>query len=214
MNRPLSLITLLLMGLMVGCAPTASGEAGAVGLGQTPVASVDTPTSAPTATPQPTNTATVAPTSTPEPSLTIELAPTETATTVPVVASTYTSTAMPSATPALSQDSSDLEEVVSYGLEVYHQQYCGVCHQLSAADTAGMFGPTHDGMGSIAEQRIQAPGYAGSATTAGEYIRESIISPDAYLVPGYEVTSHHMPTYAHLEEGDIDALVQMLLYQE
>jgi len=124
----------------------------------------------------------------------------------------------PSGTPAstltsVSQDNADLEEVVSYGLEVYRQQYCGVCHQLSAAATAGMFGPTHDGMGTIALQRIQAPGYAGAATTAEEYIRESIVSPDAYLVPGYEVTSHHMPAYAHLEEGDIDALVQMLLYQ-
>jgi hypothetical protein len=53
----------------------------------------------------------------------------------------------------------------------------------------------------------------GGATTAREYIRESIVSPDAYLVPGYEVTSHHMPAYGHLEEGEIQALVQLLLVQ-
>jgi len=69
-------------------------------------------------------------------------------------------------------------------------------------------------MRTIAEQRFQAPGYAGSATTPAEYIRESIVSPNTYLVPGYEVTNHHMPAYTHLEEGDIDALVQMLLNQK
>jgi hypothetical protein len=68
-------------------------------------------------------------------------------------------------------------------------------------------------MGAIADERIQAPGYAGSATTAEDYIRESLLDPKAYLVPGYEVTSHHMPAYVHLEEGDINALVQMLLQQ-
>jgi hypothetical protein len=62
-------------------------------------------------------------------------------------------------------------------------------------------------MGAIADERIQAPGYAGSATTAEDYIRESLLDPKAYLVPGYEVTSHHMPAYVHLEEGDINALV-------
>jgi len=103
--------------------------------------------------------------------------------------------------------------MVSYGLAVYKKQYCGVCHQLSAAETGGLFGPTHDGMGRTAEEHIQAPDYAGAATTAGDYIHESIVDPKAYIVPGYEVTSHHMPAYAHLEEGDIDALVQMLLQQ-
>jgi mono/diheme cytochrome c family protein len=104
--------------------------------------------------------------------------------------------------------------LVSRGLEVYREQYCGICHQLDAADTAGRFGPAHNDIGAIADQRIQAPGYAGSATSAEEYIRESLLDPTAYLVPGYEFTSHHMPAYAHLEEGDIDALVQMLLHQK
>jgi hypothetical protein len=103
---------------------------------------------------------------------------------------------------------------VGRGLEVYREQYCGICHQFSVAETGGLFGPTHDGIGAIADERIQAPGYAGSATTGEEYIRESLLDPKAYIVPGYELTSHHMPTYAHLEEGDINALVQMLLHQK
>jgi hypothetical protein len=102
---------------------------------------------------------------------------------------------------------------VGRGLEVYREQYCGICHQFSVAETGGLFGPTHDGIGAIADERIQAPGYAGSATTSEEYLRESLLDPKAYIVPGFEVTSHHMPAYVHLEEGDINALVQMLLQQ-
>jgi hypothetical protein len=113
----------------------------------------------------------------------------------------------------ISQDSASTRELVIRGLDVYRQQYCGICHQLSAAETAGKFGPAHDAMGAIAEQRLEAPGYNGAATTPGEYILESLINPKAYLVPGYELTSHHMPAYAHLEQSDLEALVQMLLHQ-
>jgi nitric oxide reductase subunit C len=113
----------------------------------------------------------------------------------------------------ISQDGASTEELVGRGLDVYREQYCGICHQLSAAETAGKFGPTHDAMGAIAEQRLEDTGYKGAATTTGEYIYESLINPKAYLVPGYEVTSHHMPAYAHLEPGDLEALVQMLLHQ-
>jgi hypothetical protein len=126
--------------------------------------------------------------------------------------------ATPVAAPTLasipvSPDSADTDKAVSRGLEVYRQQYCGICHQLSVAETAGKFGPAHDAMGVVAEQRLGAPGYNGAATTPGEYILESLINPKAYLVPGYELTSHHMPAYAHLEQGDLEALVQMLLHQ-
>jgi nitric oxide reductase subunit C len=131
----------------------------------------------------------------------------------------------PSATPAPVQNatpttfpptaaSADTSAQVGRGLEVYKQQYCGLCHQLDAAATAGQFGPSHNGLGLTAEQRIQDPHYTGTATTAAEYIHESIITPKAYLVPGYEHTAHHMPAYGHLSESDVDALVQLLLQQK
>ncbi|GAB4409278.1 MAG: hypothetical protein Fur0044_02830 [Anaerolineae bacterium] len=99
-------------------------------------------------------------------------------------------------------------------MEVYKQQYCGLCHQLDAAATAGQFGPSHNGLGLTAEQRIHDAHYTGTATTAAEYIHESIITPKAYLAPGYEHTAHHMPAYGHLSESDVDALVQLLLQQK
>lgn len=103
--------------------------------------------------------------------------------------------------------------LIEVGLAVYRQQYCGVCHVLSAAGTRGAFGPPHDGMGATAEARIADPGYTGSATTAAEYIMESLIDPYIYLVPGYAATPHRMPPYSHLDPASLDALVAMLLAQ-
>jgi nitric oxide reductase subunit C len=103
---------------------------------------------------------------------------------------------------------------VAQGLAVYRAQYCGLCHELSSADIGGLLGPTHDGVGSVAAERIQAPGYRGSATTAAEYLRESIVAPQAYFVPGYEASSQPMPAYSHLSEEEVLALVQLLLAQE
>jgi mono/diheme cytochrome c family protein len=99
-------------------------------------------------------------------------------------------------------------------MEVYHEQYCGICHQLDAANTGGTFGPTHNGLAQTAEQRLRDPRYAGAATTAAEYVRESILSPALYLVEGYEGSQHHMPAYTNLSETDLDALVQLLLQQK
>lgn len=105
-------------------------------------------------------------------------------------------------------------ERLAEGLRVYRAQYCGVCHQLSAAETTGQFGPSHDEMARIAQERVLHPAYTGSASTPAEYLSESILTPDAYIVDGYEISSHHMPSYAHLSPGDIEALVYLLAHQQ
>lgn len=104
-------------------------------------------------------------------------------------------------------------ERIAAGLAVYKALYCGVCHTLEAAGTAGTFGPPHNGMGETARQRIQEPGYTGTAETAADYIRESIIEPQIYLVPDYALTPHQMPIFNYLEDEQIEALVLMLLAQ-
>ena len=109
--------------------------------------------------------------------------------------------------------SSANDELMSQGLEVYRQHYCGLCHQLTLAGTNGAFGPTHDGMGELARARIESSDYQGAATTPTEYIRESIIHPDAYIVPGYSLSPHRMPAYRELTEQELDALVYLLLQQ-
>ncbi len=106
------------------------------------------------------------------------------------------------------------EDLATIGLQVYKDQFCGICHQLGAAGTGGSFGPTHEGLGSTALSRVSEQGYGGAATNAKEYIRESIVDPKAFIVPGYGITSHPMPAYDFLSEDQILALVQMLLAQE
>jgi mono/diheme cytochrome c family protein len=103
--------------------------------------------------------------------------------------------------------------VIERGIAIYHEQYCGVCHVLTVAGTGGVFGPSHDDMGAVAQERILTPGYRGAATTAAGYIRESIVAPRAYIVPEYQFGHHAMPDYAHLPEEEIDALVSLLLAQ-
>ncbi len=103
--------------------------------------------------------------------------------------------------------------LLAAGLDVYHKQYCGVCHALAAAETTGTFGPAHDALGATAQQRLQDPNYQGQAATAADYIRESIIDPTAYIVPGFATTSHRMPAYSHLQGTILDALVAFLAAQ-
>ncbi len=133
--------------------------------------------------------------------------------------STDTPTAVPNnmlttTTAAIPGDSTDLGQLVASGLEVYRQQYCGICHRLDAASTGGLFGPTHNGMGTTADHRIREAEYAGTATTAEGYIRESIIDPAGYVVPGYEYSRYRMPAYTYLSEADLNALVQILLREK
>lgn len=104
-------------------------------------------------------------------------------------------------------------ELIATGLAVYRAQYCGVCHILDAAETQGTFGPTHNGMGVTAAQRILDPTYTGKARSAAEYLRESIVDPPIYIVPGYSMSSHRMPVYTHLPAADIEALTALLLAQ-
>ena len=96
------------------------------------------------------------------------------------------------------------------GVEVYKEQGCGICHTLSRAGTGGVFGPPHDGVGDEADLRVQDPTYHGGATTGEEYLKESVLDPTAYRVPGYERTRFAMPAYTGIPEQDLAALVAML----
>ena len=105
------------------------------------------------------------------------------------------------------------DDLVAGGLAVYRKQYCGICHILDTANSVGVYGPTHNGMGTTAAQRVRDPGFTGSASTAEEYILESIVDPLAYVVPGYEGTRSQMPAYTNLSDREINALVKFLLQE-
>lgn len=103
--------------------------------------------------------------------------------------------------------------VIAEGVAIYRANYCGVCHELAAANTRGTFAPNHNQVGLMAEQHIASPGYTRHATTPAEYLLESLVDPQAYTVDGYQMTMHPMPAFTHLSEEHLNALVQMLLLQ-
>ena len=107
----------------------------------------------------------------------------------------------------------ELAALSARGLFVYKEQYCGICHQLDSASTKGIFGPSHNGMASLAAARLQDPAYNGAATDVHTYLYESIIEPDAYFVEGFALSPHRMPTYRHIPEDDLEALIVFLAEQ-
>jgi nitric oxide reductase subunit C len=90
---------------------------------------------------------------------------------------------------------------------------CNACH--SVAPGANMAGPSLGGIGTRAAQRVAAADYKGSAKDAAGYIRESILHPSSYVVPGAMYSANgvsFMPTtYGEgLKPEQIDQLVAYL----
>lgn len=67
---------------------------------------------------------------------------------------------------------------------------CAACHiSTGGAATLGpdwmaTGDPNGQGIGTRAEERIEAADYEGAATSGDQYLFESIVLPDAYIVPG------------------------------
>lgn len=59
---------------------------------------------------------------------------------------------------------------------------CQACH--ATREGVALAGPSLAGVATRAKERIAAPGYTGQATDSAAYIRESILHPSTYLVPG------------------------------
>lgn len=78
---------------------------------------------------------------------------------------------------------------------------CRICHSLDANVT--IVGPSLSGIGTTAATRI--PGMS-----AEEYLRQSIVDPDAYVVEGFP-SGQMIPTYLEiLSEEEVDNLVAFL----
>jgi cytochrome c oxidase subunit II len=89
------------------------------------------------------------------------------------------------------------------GKAVFEEQGCGSCHALADAGSTGELGPSLD--------RLQE-----QADDAGrpleEFVRESIVNPDAYVEPGF--SEDVMPeTFDDLPKQQLDALVEYLVQQ-
>ena len=67
---------------------------------------------------------------------------------------------------------------IARGRQVYRQLGCATCHEPSLGNLFRPVGPPLDQVGRVAGKRV--PGMS-----AEEYLRQSIIDPGAYVVPGY-----------------------------
>jgi cytochrome c551/c552 len=85
------------------------------------------------------------------------------------------------------------------GKALFLQNGCGGCHTYKAAGSAGKVGPNLDNVASDAQKANQGP--------VADYVHESIVNPDAYVVPGFP--KGVMPSFASLGPK-IDDLVAFL----
>lgn len=89
---------------------------------------------------------------------------------------------------------------------------CFSCHSIQAGMV--LAGPSLAGVATRAAEIVNSPSYKGSARTPEDYIRESIINPSAYLVPGPTFsaagTSFMPPLGDTMTPEEIDQLVAYL----
>lgn len=91
---------------------------------------------------------------------------------------------------------------------------CQACHSLTPG--VNMAGPSLAGLATFFEKIKASEEYTGSATTAEEFVRESIVDPSAWLHPGPMFSaggvSFMPPNYGEdLSEEEINHLVAYLL---
>jgi mono/diheme cytochrome c family protein len=69
------------------------------------------------------------------------------------------------------------------GQKLFASQGCAACHSLKPDEK--LVGPSLAGIAMRAGDRIKAADYKAKATTGELYIRESIVQPGAYVIPGF-----------------------------
>jgi cytochrome c oxidase subunit 2 len=85
------------------------------------------------------------------------------------------------------------------GAALFREQGCGSCHTFEPANATATTGPDLD----------RLPQYARRAgDPLDEFIRESIVNPNAYVERGYQ--PNVMPPFSSLTREQLDALVQYL----
>jgi cytochrome c oxidase subunit 2 len=80
---------------------------------------------------------------------------------------------------------------------------CGGCHTLAAAGTNGTVGPDLD--------KLAADARKANRGSLSAYVTESIVKPNAYIVPGYQPNVMPQNLGSTLSKQQIQALVQYLV---
>lgn len=91
---------------------------------------------------------------------------------------------------------------------------CFTCH--STVPGVNLVGPSLAGIAQRAATSIASPDYHGSAADAAAYIRESIVAPSAYLVPGNNYSSNGVSMMPQglaqsIAPAELDGLIAYLM---
>lgn len=69
-------------------------------------------------------------------------------------------------------------------LAAFQKGTCGSCHTIAGIpNAAGVIAPNLTDINMTAEEHVKSGSYTGKATTAEEYIRESILDPNLFVAP-------------------------------
>jgi len=79
---------------------------------------------------------------------------------------------------------SSLQGNAERGAQLYATLPCASCHDTTQPLPGGAVCPNLGNIATEAARLVRAPDYHGRARDAAGYIRESIVDPNAYLVPG------------------------------
>lgn len=94
---------------------------------------------------------------------------------------------------------------------------CAACHTLSAIGAAGATCPDLSKVATVAAEHLSSGAYTGSATDLASYLRESILNPGVFIVPGNAAWGQPgaslMPVKggAALTDADVQQIVDYLV---
>src|SRR5438067_12689930 len=118
---------------------------------------------------------------------------------VPKQTSTQATTTAPSAPAGGGTTTSGGSGGGANGKALFASNGCVSCHTYKPAGSNAKVGPDLDKLATYAKQ---------AKKPLAAFTQESIVSPDAYVQPGYP--PHVMPSFASLSKAQVDALVKFL----
>jgi cytochrome c oxidase subunit 2 len=107
-----------------------------------------------------------------------------------------------STSPSTSTTSTTASPSSAAGLAAFNSYGCSGCHTLTAAKATGTIGPDLDKLVSFAKQAKQP---------LKPFVHESIVSPDAYIQPGYPKGVMPQDFAKRITKEQLDALVGFLV---
>jgi hypothetical protein len=123
-------------------------------------------------------------------------------------ARTAPSTTQSSAAEVVTGNAGEMADPVARGRALFQAKGCLACHRMAGLSGSAQVGPDLSAVRAVAATR--RPGLSAEA-----YVRESLVEPQAYVVPGYGASptnpgSPAMPKLA-LAREEVESLIAFLL---